>query len=894
MQNYPISKKTLLLIVNMIAGSFFLNILIGEPTAFSRKKNPLVPFFKLPLFRVNDSVNRLVVSAVTDPIPPAHQLSSLPVDSGVLLRTYSFTQKRRKKNQKNNIAENNTRFSPTGCGDICINAGFENAGEHPDGWTGAYGKDDGFSACTNTEPCNLTTGWDTRPDSRIEFDQHVITTAGTLDRYTGISTVPPAGGNRAFRLGDLTASDASPVSGNYSGEAAWASLIFTVTPGNTNFIYRYAVVLEDPPFPNDLYDSQRAYFQVRLKDAGGNILPCGALKLTAKTPYPGLQKKVVKGGGAVDGHDQYLYYSNWTTILVPLEQYIGQCVTIEFTSSDAANGKYLGYAYIDADCSKTLEIEKYVPPCRVYGILTAPEGAAIYEWHYVTQNDSSAVGGPSNSRTVAVYKTGIYEVAITPVAGASCKTYLRTTIDLPDIVPTIKPLQDLILCSGSTFPGVDFGLAPPDAVVKWENSNSTVGLADSGVGNIGSFIVKNLSQKIAKAKVTVKPERGLCKGAIDSFNLYVLPENVVDPALDTLNICAGNMVKGVNFIATTPPVTWANSNTIIGLGPFGDTYTPPFQAKNPEVSSIKSNIVFTIPPNNGCRAETRVTYPITVKPTPALNRVNNISVCAGDTVPAISFSVYPPGAEFNWTSSNSTVGLPDTGKSNIRAFAAKSAGDFPITSTVVNVPSLNGCTGPGATFDITVYPLPNVDLGPDIKTKEDSSIRLTATTTPDIISYRWTPVEKISCIDCPNPLFNPGKDSLFSIGVDSMVYQVKVTSANGCVRSDFVIVRIEYIPCNKGQIFIPNIFTPNNDGLNDLFYIQGTGVGKVKQLLIFDRWGNRVFEKNNFLINDRASGWNGRSKNQLLVGTGTYIYYVIVECDEGKPITLKGSITLLR
>jgi gliding motility-associated-like protein len=807
----------------------------------------------------------------------------------------SYLPSPEKNLQKNNRESvSTTPFSITGCGDVCINPGFENPGEHPDGWVGAYGKDDAFAACTNPEPCNLTTGWDTRPASRAEFDQHVITTTGTNDRHTNIATVPPGGGNRAFRLGDLTASDASPVNGNYPGEAARASLTFTVTPGNTNFIYRYAVVLEDPPFPNDLFETQRPYFQVRLKDANGNVLPCGALKITAKAPYPGLQKTIIKGGGAVDGHDQYLYYSNWTTILVPLEQYIGQCVTIEFTTSDAANGKYLGYAYIDADCNNPFEIEKYVPDCRVYGVLTAPEGGAAYQWQYITSNDPGAIDGASDRRRIGVYKTGTYEVTITPIGGGSCKASLRVTVNLPDVVPTIEPLKDLILCTGSTFPGVDFGVRPADAIVTWENTAPSVGLPANGIGNIGTFLLTNSGQQIIKSKITVKSKRGLCNGVVDSFNLYVLPQNLIDPALDTLDICAGNMVRSVNFVATNPPVTWTNSNTAIGLAASGNTFTPAFEAKNPEVTNIKSNIVFTIPPNNGCPVETRVTYPITIKPTPVLSQVNNIIVCAGSTISPINFNVYPPGAEINWVNSDNTIGLPDKGKGNIKAFTANSSGDYPVTATLINVPTLNGCTGNATKFDITVNPLPNVDLGPDIKVKEGVSVILSATTTPDVISYNWTPAERLNCSDCPNPLFSSARDSLFSIGLDSLTYRLDVTSSNGCTRNDLMIVRIEYTPCNKEKIFIPNIFTPNNDGLNDIFYIQGTGYGKVKKLTIFDRWGSNVFEKTNFVINDRNGGWNGRSKNQQALGTGTYIYYAIVECNEGNLITLKGSLTLLR
>jgi gliding motility-associated-like protein len=784
----------------------------------------------------------------------------------------------------------------SGCGSSCNNAGFEDGGTEPPAWVGAYGRDADFAACTSPNPCNLTNGWDTRPASRIQFDQHVITTAGTSDVYTGLPTVPSGGGNYAFRLGDLTASDASAVNGNYSGEAARASLTFTVTAANANFVYRYAVVLEDPPFPNDLYDIQRPYFQATLKDASGNALSCGSLKITAKKPYPGLKKIFIQGGGATDNHDQYLYYSDWSTVLIPLQQYIGQCITIEFTTSDAANGKYLGYAYIDADCSQPLQINKYIPKCRTYGILSAPEGASIYDWKYITSYDTTAIGGAPNNQTIVAYKTGTYQVSITPFAGNVCNTILNIYVDLPDTIPTILPLKDFILCSSANFQGVDFGVKPTNSTVKWKNTNPSIGLADSGVGNINPFVLTNPTAQIQKATINIKAQLGFCEGGIDSFIVYVLPQNAIDPTLDTLNLCSGNAVRGISFIANNPPVTWINTNPTIGLPGSGQDFTPTFTAQNPEEFPIQSNIIFNIPagPTTGCTVDTKVIYPLTVKPTPSLTKINDITVCAGDTVPAINFSVYPRSAVFNWTNSNSNIGLPDTGRNNINAFAAASISNFPVTSTIVNSPSLNGCTGPSSSFNITVNPLPNVDLGPDIKVREDSTYTLIATTTPNVLLYNWSPPEKLNCTDCPAPVFNPARDSIFSVGVDSMAYTLLVTSDNGCKRSDIIIVRIIYIPCQKGAVFIPTVFTPNNDGVNDVFLIQGTGSGKVRQLSIFDRWGGKLFEKKNFRINDRNAGWNGRSGGQISSPNGSYVYVAIVECDTGNPITLKGTITLLR
>lgn len=107
-----------------------------------------------------------------------------------------------------------------------------------------------------------------------------------------------------------------------------------------------------------------------------------------------------------------------------------------------------------------------------------------------------------------------------------------------------------------------------------------------------------------------------------------------------------------------------------------------------------------------------------------------------------------------------------------------------------------------------------------------------------------------------------------------------------CKRIDSVFVDILILPCNKDYIYIPNAFTPNNDGINDIFRVRSNNLLKGT-LIIFDRWGNKVFESDDINI-----GWDGFYKgNKQQVET--YGYYFSGTCDGGATITLKGSITIL-
>jgi gliding motility-associated-like protein len=91
---------------------------------------------------------------------------------------------------------------------------------------------------------------------------------------------------------------------------------------------------------------------------------------------------------------------------------------------------------------------------------------------------------------------------------------------------------------------------------------------------------------------------------------------------------------------------------------------------------------------------------------------------------------------------------------------------------------------------------------------------------------------------------------------------------------------------------MPNTFTPNGDGSNDIFYPRGKGLERVRTLRIFDRWGEIVFEKRDFPLNNAAYGWDGTYKGNK-PKADVYVYQVEVFCDNGDIIRLNGNIALI-
>jgi gliding motility-associated-like protein len=136
-------------------------------------------------------------------------------------------------------------------------------------------------------------------------------------------------------------------------------------------------------------------------------------------------------------------------------------------------------------------------------------------------------------------------------------------------------------------------------------------------------------------------------------------------------------------------------------------------------------------------------------------------------------------------------------------------------------------------------------------------------------------------VSCPVTLAKPRQTT---------TYRVQVKNDGGCSASDEITVNVI---CNKGNLFVPNTFSPNGDGVNDRFFPGGTGVNRIKLLRVFNRWGEVVFERRDFAANDPASGWDGKYKAQPL-SPDVYIWSCEVVCQNNEVLTFKGDVTLLK
>lgn len=270
----------------------------------------------------------------------------------------------------------------------------------------------------------------------------------------------------------------------------------------------------------------------------------------------------------------------------------------------------------------------------------------------------------------------------------------------------------------------------------------------------------------------------------------------------------------------------------------------------------------------GCKASDSVT--VEVKQPTVIKASAPDTVCAGTTVNLIA-----SGAEtYKWGPANLVKNSTDSVTSSTPTSST--------TFTVVGTDS-QGCFSDTASFYVNVFPIPAIQLTDSvINLTGGNSYQVNATGSPDVTKWLWKPAINISCTNCPNPVISP-KQSTF--------YTVNASNVAGCYTEK--IIRANVLCNGEDNLFIPNTFSPNNDGTNDYFYPRGKGLMTIKSIRIFNRLGTQVFERSNFPANQQSYGWDGKYAGKALQ-PDVYVYIVEITCENGQKISSKGNVTLLR
>jgi gliding motility-associated-like protein len=211
-------------------------------------------------------------------------------------------------------------------------------------------------------------------------------------------------------------------------------------------------------------------------------------------------------------------------------------------------------------------------------------------------------------------------------------------------------------------------------------------------------------------------------------------------------------------------------------------------------------------------------------------------------------------------------------------FDSLSEGDFSIT-----VQDEKACLTQGEVINLRTENRPSINIGKDSSLYEGMSMLLSIKEQNfEPTTYQWITEEMINCKDCKSIRISPK---------ESAIYTLIVQDEHGCEAKDSIFIHLEKRP----KIYIPNIFSPNADGHNDLFELKGSLslLNRIESFQIFDRWGNQVFNQESTFLAQKKWQWNGFAQSGL-VSDGVYIYLIELTNLKGDKQVLTGDFTVLK
>jgi gliding motility-associated-like protein len=340
-----------------------------------------------------------------------------------------------------------------------------------------------------------------------------------------------------------------------------------------------------------------------------------------------------------------------------------------------------------------------------------------------------------------------------------------------------------------------------------------------------------------------------------AYHTVTINPSPVVTASQSQDLCRGNSVQ-LNAIGAA---NW-QWLPLSGL----NCYTCPNPVASPTVTTP-----YVVEGKNSFGCADYDTVVITVIQPLQMNVSPDVGICIGQSTVLLASGA----SSYSWSPA---IGLNNTTISNPTA--------SPTVTTTYRVVGYDGynCFTDTAFVTVGVGQYPTVNLGPDITLATGTLHPLTSTiTNGPIRDWVWSPATNLSCASCPRPIAEVKKD---------ITYTVKVTTAFGCSAADTVSIKTF---CKDGQVFIPNAFTPDGDGLNDRLTVRASGIVSVKYFRIFNRWGDLIFERANFRPNDPAYGWDGKVRG-VLSGPEVFVYTCEVLCENGTSYMYKGNTSIIK
>ncbi len=348
--------------------------------------------------------------------------------------------------------------------------------------------------------------------------------------------------------------------------------------------------------------------------------------------------------------------------------------------------------------------------------------------------------------------------------------------------------------------------------------------------------------------------------------------------LRTINV---TIKDSLEVAITSPPVTICPGDTVrisATKDPTLDhTWSPQSLLRNTATLNVESNPMATTTysirvtqPNapSTCPPRT-VFYTATVEPVPQITMPDDLTICLEDSI-TLAARVVPASQNYDleWSPAN---GLSSTNELQPRFFEP-TPGAY--TKTLTATSPIAKCSDFGS---MTIYVAPEfaiTDISNDTTIYYGDTAKIYADGL-DAYMWKWTPNYQ--------SFFNNEREAWVHPR-ETTTYTVHVWGKYGCFDTKEVTVNV----IHQSNLFIPTAFSPNGDGLNDVFKVEGMTYERMILFQVFDRYGGKVFESTN------NNGWNGTYNNDKMATSGVYYYFIQVADVDDKIHTFKGDISLIK
>ncbi|MDP2387552.1 MAG: gliding motility-associated C-terminal domain-containing protein [Bacteroidota bacterium] len=450
-------------------------------------------------------------------------------------------------------------------------------------------------------------------------------------------------------------------------------------------------------------------------------------------------------------------------------------------------------------------------------------GTATYSWN---TGDATA--------SITVNPTSTTSYTVTGSNGPGCDNTAVATV-------TVNSLPAVTVNSPAVCPGTSANLTADGANSYLWNTTETTTTISVTPGSSTSYTVIGTDLN------------GCVNSAVSTVTVNSLPTVTFSSNPANGSICSGQQI------------------TLSGSG--AATYSWSGGVNDGVAFSPASSTTYTVTGTdaNGCQNTSIASVTVTGAPTVSFVQ-NSGSICVNDCI-LFTETVSPSTATLTWDFGDGATGTTSTpthcytsaGIYNIGLTASTAPG----CSTVVTIPN-SVMVMPAANAQISVNPATTISLGETISFVADTGLAQTA--------YTWGFADPTSGTSNSSTLYNPSH-TYGNVGT----YCVTLTAGvSPCTDNETICIEV----IKEAFISIPNIFTPNNDGLNDLFSISSSGITDIEGS-IYDRWGLMIFSWSGV-----ASNWDGKSKNGVEVADGVY-YYIIQATDYKKEVKTYSGYTQL-